>query len=921
MNPPASLPSAALTSLAHTAPHVTPAAINTNATQVTEPSARAVFAVNAAHGANMRAGEAGSLSAGTASALTRAGLPHTTSVAGEDGRSGVTNTSPFVRPHMHTNQASNTTTTTNTIDSSIFNNKNMTTNGTSDNDNNNESRSTGSVVHTHDSISNGSAVQADTAAPLYEHITIPHHRSAAHWQPVTSPLFSPNKDRHAPGADKSGSGGQSSGAVFTSSSVAPSSSLSSATTQSTLTGVLGTHRTVEQRESEAEEDRAEMARKLRRRENRFAAGTTMMRAAESAHEPMSQLVSQLHSSHNNSNNHYNSAVQTPFAAVRDVQEVNPRNALPSHTPDITRTPASSLSMLSRTWWSFMRKMTGSLSSRDAEVWREAEAAWFGAVGETGLYPTLEQNTAEMTMLWRRLSTLQTRHGGDVDAQTLLPSSSSSGTVTAATGTNHVSTRWNGELWLVIFALATQIHFMVSSVDKAPATNDESCSSSHMASLSDHNHHHHHGDYNESTLHEVRAAMRAHPSDALSDACTLANHLSSLIVDVYQPDGDGVTAAPYALLPLLLRRVRLTFEVAGRYEGVLARVQSNAKATMSRLFALLYKRVKAIPMTAIKRASTTFGSPSRDERREGNSDYRGRGPNEAQEEEEEEEVFMCLSASQRQLLLAFAVLLAELIVAEAPMTAEMDRFIRVFSRTFPHARAERCTLYYCKATVMTQQSLTFELVRAACDLFTRAMIVCPERGNDDISSSSSSPEQHVDVYASSVMPSHALPVRDDSNRRILFVKLMCCQLALGRIPQDVSELHRYGAAPLLPVVEAVQKADLAIFTHAMHTHAAYYVETGVHNILHMVRQRIILLMVVKYYIAHGCESRLSVLNLVNYYRLPYTEVEAMHIWLLPLLVKKYINGVLHNQSLVLSQQKPFDDYDKGDLLAMAAAAHI
>ncbi|KPI86976.1 hypothetical protein ABL78_3967 [Leptomonas seymouri] len=351
----------------------------------------------------------------------------------------------------------------------------------------------------------------------------------------------------------------------------------------------------------------------------------------------------------------------------------------------------------------------------------------------------------------------------------------------------------------------------------------------------------------------KAALRDHPVEALTDACHYANELSELLQTLFQRGGEA-EAPPYSVLPVVLRRVRTVFDEANA-RGVVT-VQSNLNVVTSKLFAMLNRRVKA---TAVQALGSTADKPPR-------------------------WLLTFDSKEKESLLHSFAHLVSEMIAADAPVNEDVELFTAAFHECLPSALAERCMLYYRRACALLRQPLRMRQVEEVAELLAKALAVYP-------------------------------PDAPASNRRVLEVKLLTAELALGRLPSDRDRIA-LDAPQLIDVVNALKTSRLDLLDAALKMHGPFFVQIGVRNVLMLARQRVALLMVVKYYMAHGCENRLHVAEMVRYHRLPYSSAEAGMVWLLPLLVEKCMNGVLDHEYLILSGKAPFEEYPR-ELLASAA----
>ncbi|KPA79122.1 hypothetical protein ABB37_05635 [Leptomonas pyrrhocoris] len=354
----------------------------------------------------------------------------------------------------------------------------------------------------------------------------------------------------------------------------------------------------------------------------------------------------------------------------------------------------------------------------------------------------------------------------------------------------------------------------------------------------------------------KAGLRDHPVEALTDACHYANEMSELLQTIFQRGGEAA-APPYSVLPVVLRRVRTVFDAANA-RGV-ATVQSNWSAVTSKLFAVLNRRVKSATVQVLPSTNGATDKPPR-------------------------WLLTFDSTEKESLLHSFAYLVSEMIAVDAPMNEDVELFMAAFHECLPSALAERCMLYYRRACALLRQPLGMRQMEEAAKLLARALAVYP-------------------------------PDAPPNNRRVLEVKLLTAELALGRLPSDKDRIA-LDVPQLVDVVNALKTSRLDLLDAALKMHGRFFVQIGVQNALMLARQRVALLMVVKFYVTHGCENRLRVTDMVRYHRLPYSGAEAGMVWLLPLLVGKDMNGVLDHDYLILSGKAPFDAYPR-ELLAAAA----
>nr|CCC95168.1 conserved hypothetical protein [Trypanosoma congolense IL3000] len=231
-----------------------------------------------------------------------------------------------------------------------------------------------------------------------------------------------------------------------------------------------------------------------------------------------------------------------------------------------------------------------------------------------------------------------------------------------------------------------------------------------------------------------------------------------------------------------------------------------------------------------------------------------------------------SVVEKKRIVAFAALLSEMMLYNSA-PPESNHFVEAFHQHYGDMVNIRCALYRNSADKILQEPLTDVMVHQAMELFARAFVLADSEAKE--------------------------------KRQPLFVKLAACALALGRIP-PAAFLQSFDNSGLEDLVVALQSCNLRLFNLAMLNNSELYVRCGVHNVLQLVRKRISLLMVVKYY-SLCFSDRIPVQEMVEYFKLPYTLLEACNVWLLPLLVEKKINGVIESGTLVLSSTNPFDEY--------------
>lgn len=389
-----------------------------------------------------------------------------------------------------------------------------------------------------------------------------------------------------------------------------------------------------------------------------------------------------------------------------------------------------------------------------------------------------------------------------------------------TSTNVLQTM-REELWVAVFAIGCQLNFMLSVLTDPAAS--LSCGHGELAA--------------------VALSLRANPIEALGNASVYANQLTDLILELYQRSDEYQT--PYALLPLALRRVRTVHDEAAA-RGVF-KAPSNLKTVTSKLFSVLCRKVKA---SVVQYEDPQHRATSR-------------------------WLLMYNSVVECNLVMAFAQLVYEMVLSEAPSNDDITRFVEAFHLSFASSLEQRCMLYYSQALLLLQQPLDTTTLHAAADLLARATVCLPE-----------------DAPA--------------ENRRLLLLKLTSVHLALGRIP-SIEDLGLFMVPELTDAVVAVRAANLALIDLAIRRQAEFFVRTGIYSVLLSVRERVSLLMVVRYYLHRRRDSRLNIEEMVKHFGLPYTAMEAAMVWLFPLLVKKLINGVIDHHALVLSSTNPFDEY--------------
>ncbi|CCW62526.1 unnamed protein product [Phytomonas sp. EM1] len=463
----------------------------------------------------------------------------------------------------------------------------------------------------------------------------------------------------------------------------------------------------------------------------------------------------------------------------------------------------------------------------------------------------------------------------------------------------------GEIWVAFYALGCQLNLMLSAV----RANGEDESDPHPKG----------GSRLESTASEAdlnfRKGIQAHLELALVDACTYANQISDHLLLLYQQQSKLRT--PYAILPIVLERVRSVFDEAAffqqhrndargakRREGAktssenlsapLGGIQSNMEMNLLKLFSIFQRKVAQVTKDAPRLSSSTNPGDS------------GSPPN-------AEKVLQCAGEVDRQLVLSFAHIVYELL----PTKVLPDNFLQLlfffmeaFHRSFPERRQERCMLYYSHTTRLLQNALDRPTLEEAAQLLAQAVVM-------------TSPDSPA------------------NNRHLLELKLIAVQLALGKaLKPPSSELFEWGGngvltevpASLVDAVEAVRTANLRKLEATMRENAVFYVETGIYNVMMVVRERVEFLMVMKFYLneckrlralSEGVENRverLEVAAMVSFYNLPYRSVtDAVALWLLPLLLNQKVNGYVEGDYLFINPENPFEGYDK-TLLETALEAY-
>lgn len=369
-----------------------------------------------------------------------------------------------------------------------------------------------------------------------------------------------------------------------------------------------------------------------------------------------------------------------------------------------------------------------------------------------------------------------------------------------------------------------------------------------------------------------AGVRHHEADALTDACALAKQLNDLNVELYQH--EAAMLVPYSVLPTLFARVRTVFDEAGARGAY--RVSSNMNMATSKIFAVLLRRLKASAVEELPDLGGGGGASP--------------GP---------KWMLLPKNARDQALVMAFAALVYEIRVSESPFTDDVAHFVAAFHRGFPNSLEERCMLYYSEANQLLQRPLTVASLDLAGQRLAQALTTLPR-----------------DAAATAGAATRAVAMAVGSNEQILTIKLVAVNLARGRVPR-AEEAERLATPELADAIAAVRAADLPLFDRALLANGVFFIETNTNNIMMAARERLALLLVVKYYLSHACEKLIPVADLVAYHGLRYTPDEAMAVWLLPLLIKSQINGVLNNQKLLVSNTEPFEGFSM-DALRRAAA---
>eukprot|EP00796_Vickermania_ingenoplastis_P007438 gene7438-5237_t len=395
---------------------------------------------------------------------------------------------------------------------------------------------------------------------------------------------------------------------------------------------------------------------------------------------------------------------------------------------------------------------------------------------------------------------------------------------------------------------------------------------------------------------LQDSWRQRPGRALRDACVFANQLYDIVLALYAAPEETSAADPMSglpparLLPVLLQRSRMVFEFHHRAaaseagaEGYfdVCDVVSAAKTVTPKLFAVLMKRLESRRVVVQRRERST-------------ADADGVGGGGADTVIFEIDPIVGTQENEAgPLVLAVAYLIADMLAADVPLNNKMDNFVESFHTLFPSARQERCYLCFQRADVLLKGSLTPLVLERVVQLLVTALALCGD-----------GPEER-------------------QSRRLLKLKLLAAQLARGyvctsEVPSDGQQERTtsedeldWSPVELLDVIVAVKAASLPLLDVALRHNSVFYVQTGIYNPLQYLRLRIQLLMVVKFFMYAPREKprQLKIADLVAFHHLPYSVVEAVSLWLLPLLEEMWLHGLVDMKEgyLLLDKKTPFKFY--------------
>ncbi|KAG8345983.1 hypothetical protein ERJ75_001523500 [Trypanosoma vivax] len=282
----------------------------------------------------------------------------------------------------------------------------------------------------------------------------------------------------------------------------------------------------------------------------------------------------------------------------------------------------------RVFTAFMHKiMENSDAQREAAV-EHVEKAFFGVVGShgNGHFPAVLQ---QMHAAWNALKKKNSGQGKQCS-------------------------KIKGEHWVALFAIGCHLNLLTSTICNEGALTDAAGG-------------------NDLVKRQQRVILEDKWS-AMVNGCTYANLLCDICLQLFSNQRDS--HAPYSILPVVLRRVRNTFELACN-EGI-STVQPNMKSVLLKL----HRYVRVPP-------------PKQESG----------------------------SVVERQRTAAFAAMLGEMMLYRcAP--PDSAQFIEAFHQRYADMAAIRCTLYHHCADNLLQEVLTDTVIQQAMELLARAFVIAP-----------------------------------------------------------------------------------------------------------------------------------------------------------------------------------------------------
>lgn len=195
---------------------------------------------------------------------------------------------------------------------------------------------------------------------------------------------------------------------------------------------------------------------------------------------------------------------------------------------------------------------------------------------------------------------------------------------------------------------------------------------------------------------------------------------------------------------------------------------------------------------------------------------------------------------------------------------------------------RCMLYYrCAQMILQMTSFTPENLAAARHQLASALLLCPD-------------EHH--------------------NTQLIARLLTGVSLALGFVPEETwLEQHKLHGL-FGDVAAALRTANYKRYEATVDRLLPDLVEAGVASLVQHARMHVRTALVLSYFMAMGRRTQLDIRGLLEYIgeaSLPphIRSVAALSkLWLMPLLMERFINGTVDGTVMVLSKGRPFEWYD-------------